>query len=67
MAMGMFVVPDLEPIDEGLDAGDEVAQPDAHGHRQENPEGQKAVEKRQLLHVAGTHQPLAPLACFGLV
>ena len=35
-----------EPIDEGLDAGDEVAQPDANGHRQENPEGQKAVEKR---------------------
>ena len=45
MAMGMLVVPTWKRLMKRLDAGHEVAQPDADGHRQEDPEGQKAIEK----------------------
>ena len=47
MAMGMLVVAHLEAVDERPDAGQEVSQPDADRHRQENPDGQIAIEEGQ--------------------
>ena len=37
--------PGLEPVDEADDGRDEIAQPDADGHGQEDPEGQVSVEE----------------------
>ena len=49
MAMGMLVVPALELVPEADDPGKDVAPADAHEHGEKDPEGQKAVEKRELL------------------
>ena len=46
--------PRLELVDEADDGRDEIAQPDADGHGQEDPEGQVSVEELES-RVSGCH------------
>ncbi len=55
MAMGMFVVPDLESVDEPLDAGDEIAQRHPHCHGQKDPQREEAVQERKPAYDFGFH------------
>ena len=49
MAIGILVVPDLEAVYKGCRLGDEMPQRDADRHSEKDPEGEKAIEKRELL------------------
>ena len=57
MAMGMFVVPDWKRLMKPTTAGHEIAEPDADGHGQEDPERQVAIEELESW-VSGGHPAL---------
>ena len=52
--------PHLEPIDKSLDAGNQVSGPHTDSHRQKDPKGQKAVEKREPFSNVFAHRRIVP-------
>ena len=48
MAIGMFVVSTWNKLMKALDAWNQVSRPYADGHRQENPDGEIAIEEATI-------------------